>query len=66
MLIVNMRSLDDSTCRTTVAVADGETVRLLDNTGVKPEVLGRDHGGPARARPLRLEYAPSHQFCQLR
>ena len=39
---------------TTVAVADGETVRLFHNTGVKPgSALGRDHGGSACARPTQ-------------
>lgn len=32
----------------TVAVADGETVRLFHNTGVKPRgAFGRDHGARA-------------------
>jgi hypothetical protein len=50
---------------TTVAVADGETVRLF-HTGVKPGVHGRNHGGSACARPLRLGCAPSHRLCQPR
>jgi hypothetical protein len=51
----------------TVAVADGETVRLFYNTSVKPGgAFGRDHGGAACARPLRLGCAPLHRLRQLR
>lgn len=48
---------------TTVAVADGETVRLFHNTGVKPGV----HLVEITAAPPALAHsAPSHRLCQPR
>ena len=50
---------------TTVAVADGETIRLFHNTGVKPGVhLVEITASPPA--PLRLGRAPSHRLCQPR
>jgi hypothetical protein len=48
---------------TTVAVADGETVRLFHNTGVKPGVhLVEITAAP----PAPAHCAPSHRLCQPR
>jgi protein required for attachment to host cells len=47
---------------TAVAVADGESVRLFHNTGVKRVHLIEITAGSAAARPLRLRCAASHRL----
>jgi protein required for attachment to host cells len=51
---------------TTVAVADGETVRLFRNTGVKPRVHLVEMTAAPPAPAHSGSGAPSHQLCQPR